>query len=228
MPKCTLHITLLILFATLISCNDVSAQANIWLGGGINKAKMRKVYANEAFSDEDNLQTGFNVSFSLQQDLSKKLDVVSSIVYDTKGYMTKMDDEVNTIIHFKTHYLDIYPTSILYYHALNETSSLYGVTGPYLGIGLFGNESTQDDNGSIEEEIDWGKLELERFDFGWNFALGYEYNKIAQCELSYDMGIKNITENTNKYLELRNHAVKLSVKLSLSHILFPLFNKEEK
>lgn len=217
------HIFALMLFVAIMISNDTMAQANIWLGGGVNFSKMRKVYADEAFSNEDDVRAGFNLNFSLQQNLGTKLDIVSGVSYDTKGYVTKMDDNINTVLYFTTHYLDFYPTSLLFFHTLKEQSRVYAITGPYLGVGLFGKERTQDDNGSIEEDVDWTKLELERFDLGWNFGIGYDFKQKVQCELGYDMGLKNITDNTNKYLKLRNNAIKLTVKVSLSQLLFPLF-----
>ncbi|MDA3853757.1 MAG: porin family protein, partial [Bacteroidales bacterium] len=200
------------------------AQANIWLGGGVNFSKMRKVYANENVGQDDSFRTGFNAELSLQQHFRNKINIVSRIVYDSKGYKTTN----HTRLSFKTHYLDFYPSSLQYYYPFKEHSKMYAITGPYFGIGLFCKEENNNENGTLEEDIDWGKIELERFDIGWNFGIGYEFKQLLQCELGYDMGLKNITENTNKDLKLRNHAVKLTLKVSLSQLIFPLFKSNEK
>lgn len=221
------HIFALIMLTTLVCSNTMMAQAKVWLDGGLNFSKMRKVYANESFGQEDDFRPGFNVGLSLQQQLRNKVDIVSSIVYDSKGYVTKMDDANNTTLYFKTHYLDFYPSSLQYYYSLSTQSKVYGITGPYFGIGLYGKEESRDDNGTYEEDIDWGKLELERFDIGWNIGFGYEFKQMLQCELGYDMGLKNITDNTNKYLKLRNHTLKVTVKISLSHIFSLIINDDE-
>lgn len=221
------YIFISLFLVALLYSNGVAAQANVWLGGGINFSKMRKVYANKPFSQEDNAQTGFNLAFTLAQPLSEKLNITSSASYDTKGYVTKINDDNNTTEDFKTHYLNFYPSSLQYYYTLSTQAQLYGTTGPYLGLGLFGKKEFYDDDGFIKEDFDWGKLELERFDIGWTFGLGYEYRQILQCDLSYDMGLKNITENSNTYLKLRNHTLKLSLKVSLSQVFTFVRQKEE-
>lgn len=228
MKALKLYIFPLLLITGLMCSSSTFAQANVWFGGGVNFSKMRKVYANEAFSTEDTPRTGFNLGLSFAQSINENMGIETSVIYDTKGYVTKMDDALNTTLRFKTHYLDIYPVSLQYYVPYSDKSRFYGELGPYLGVGLFGKQSQRDDNGYNEEDIDWGALELERFDFGLNLGVGYELNKALQCELSYDLGLKNITDNTNEYTKIRNNTIKLSIKVSLSHMFAPIMREDRR
>lgn len=214
-------LSLLLLFSAL-NCSFVDAQANLWFGGGSNFAKMRKVYAQETISQEDNMRAGFNLGLYISQAISENMGIETALVYDTKGYVSKYDDAWHMTERFKTHYIDLYPFSLRYYYALDNKQSLYGKTGPMIGLGLFGMQSQSDENGYYEQEIDWNKLELERVDFAWNFSLGYDFNKALQAEIGYDMGLRNITDNTNEYLTLRNNCIKITAKVSLSYLFSPV------
>ncbi len=213
---------ILVLIVLMTSFTPAQAQANLWFGGGANFANMRIKYAGEV--QNDNIRAGFNMGLYLSQSIGKNRGIETALVYDTKGYTSKYNDEVNGNIteRFKPHYVDIYPVSFQYFYPLDEKQRIYGKTGPMIGIGLYGKRSLSGNDGYYEEEIDWAELKIERVDWGWNFSLGYEFNKALQSEIGYDMGIKNITDDTSEYLTLRNHCIKITAKISLSYLFAPV------
>ena len=96
-------------------------------------------------------------------------------------------------------------------------AKVYGVLGPYLGIGLSGKGKTEysydGETETDEEEIKWGSNEdeddLKRLDFGLTMGAGVEINSII-FELSYDLGLANIATITDDSFTINNRVLKIS------------------
>ena len=97
-------------------------------------------------------------------------------------------------------------------------AKIYGVFGPYLGIGLSGkwkSEWTYDGEiGSDERDIKWGSNEdrddLKRLDFGLTAGTGVEIN-IFKIGLSYGLGLANISPFTEGGSKRNNRLLSVSL-----------------
>lgn len=115
-------------------------------------------------------------------------------------------EEGNT--EFKTNlmYLEV-PVNAVYYIPAGYTGSVFIGAGPYLGLGLSGKEKV---NGK-STDIDFGSKdgELERFDWGFNFLLGYKLNNGFLINGGYGLGLGNLS-NVNG-LKMKNKVFSLGV-----------------
>jgi len=202
------------------------AQANIWFGTGLNFAKMRKVYKEEVFSEEDNTRLGLNLGLYLNQACGEKTAIETALIYDTKGYISHYEmEDARFTERFRIHYFNLSPIMLQHYFPLEEKQRYYIKTGPVLSIGLHGKIIQSDDNSYDVEVLNWEDKEIKRLDLAWNLSLGYEYNEALQVELGYDMGLKNISYDRNENLKLRNRCLKITTKISLSYLFAPVVKK---
>ncbi len=97
-------------------------------------------------------------------------------------------------------------------------AKIYGVFGPYLGIGLSGkwkSELTYDgDYNLYERDIKWGSDEdrddLKRFDFGLTAGTGVGINAF-NIGLSYGLGLANISPDTEGSTKQKNRLLSVSL-----------------
>jgi outer membrane protein W len=122
-----------------------------------------------------------------------------------------------SISQFVYKYLDI-PLTVKATFDLGN-AKIYGVFGPYVGIGLSGksvSKWTNDGNTAIDRAvIQWGsdknKSELKRVDFGLTAGTGFEINAI-QIGVTYGLGLANISPNTDYGENFRNRVLALSIR----------------
>ena len=93
---------------------------------------------------------------------------------------------------------------------ISSKSSIYANVGPYLGIGVFGNSSseginydTRYNNGTVisntaipfnsSNKIEFGSEGFSRIDYGYRLGIGVEVNKIS-IGLNLSNGLAKISE----------------------------------
>lgn len=117
--------------------------------------------------------------------------------------------DVTSKIH--AHYLEL-PVHVGYRYNVNSKLGVYGEVGPYFAIGVTGKYKHKYEDDEIDNESvmvfgkkaygffgldgDYGKMKtLQRFDCGFGFRVGAEYNNQYSLNIGYDWGFTDIYTN---------------------------------
>ncbi len=200
----------------------------ISLKGGLNLSNMSFDVDNNGDMDDDtDWKAGFVVGAAVEFPFTDILSLETGLFLASKGY--KASDEYTDTWGGMTFegemeetlsllYLDI-PITARLTHNLGNGLSLYGLLGPYVGIGLTGTyeyEYTETFNGetetdSDEEDIEWGSGDdddLKRIDFGLTIGGGVEINNLL-IGLSYNMGLADISPHD--IVEIKNKTISFTI-----------------
>ncbi|MCB0804227.1 MAG: PorT family protein [Bacteroidales bacterium] len=185
--------TLLFLLALINESKSLAQENSFGLRGGINFSDLSNVDA-----DKQQLGIGWNAGFRADIKLTKKVSILSEILYSRKGSVINFNYDFlgeqiakgETILAFD--YIDI--PVYLAYHPTNKLS-IYA--GPYIGLMLEAKVDTQVEilnilNIESDEDID-----LEYFnskDFGVSAGISWKYNFI-RLGASYFYGLAKISND---------------------------------
>ncbi|MFO8066662.1 MAG: porin family protein [Bacteroidales bacterium] len=215
------HILLFTAFVFFCSCfNNLSSQS-YRINMGLNSSNMLIKNSQKSFSDNINFNAGLRTEFPLLNDY---LSFEAGFLISTKGYKTKYKESIDINLYVdrtnKTdlYYLDMPLTLKLSYNY--ENIKIFGKAGPYMSLGLFKkNKLTVEDYFLSETHTNWlgwdadADYNLKRFDFGLSTGIGIEINPII-LELSYNIGLANISASASNEIYNRNFAVSVGYKLN--------------
>ena len=206
---------LLILLLSFLSFQSHSQ--TFGLKGGINLANMLEKDDLDTYSDEYKMNIGFHIGAFLEYPLTTMLYFEPGLFYNTKGFqmdVVEMDVEVNTKA--VLHYLDV-PLTLKAMTEIDNGVELYGLIGPYLGVGLSGKIKGEASEGgydiSVDEDIEWGSDEddhLKRLDYGLTFGAGVEISDFL-IGVSYDLGLANLSVYTENGTTSSHRVIKFSI-----------------
>lgn len=174
--------------------------------------------ANLKFEDNDldtKLNPGFHIGPMIDIPIGEIFSFETGLFLSTKGLKISGNDDIseytNTI---NMYYLDV-PLTAKLTHDLGN-SKIYGMFGPYFGVGLIGKakyEMTYDgDTESFEEDIEFGSDEnLNRLDFGLTLGAGLELNSLL-FGLSYDLGLVSVSPDE----KINNRVLRFSIGYKFS------------
>jgi len=203
---------LLIVTAFLAIATQTFAQT--WgIKAGANFSDMVCKDDNTTYSDNYGHALGYHVGLTLNVPVKQMFSFETAFLFSTKGYeehisysslSTKYDQTVTI------YYLDIPLTGKASFDVGPVT--LYGVLGPYLGVGLLGKYTTETTvlgvSTSSDGELAWGTEDensLNRLDYGVTAGAGVEFNSV-QVGFNYYYGVANASSyTTNGYTA--NHRV---------------------
>jgi len=196
---------------------------NFRVKAGLNLSNMLMKDYNETYSDDFKMNPGFHIGSTAEFPLTEMISFETGLFLSTKGFKKseeeiimsetiEIEEELNLL------YLDIPLTAKVSFDL--DGAKIYGVLGPYLGMGLSGKskyEYTFDGETETEEEdIEWGtneeveKDDLKRLDFGLTMGAGVEINSI-QIGLTYGLGLANISTYPYDDFKIKNRVLGLSV-----------------
>ncbi len=194
---------------------------NFGVKAGLNLSNMLVKDDNDTYSDDFKMNPGFHVGATAEFPFSDMLSFETGLLLSTKGYKVseeetfmgetiKMEGKLNLL------YLDIPLTAKAFFDI--GSAKIYGVFGPYLGMGLSGKSKYEATYGGETEkgeyDIEWGSDEDEsdfkRLDFGLTMGAGVEI-KSVQIGLSYGLGLANISPYTDGGVKISNRVLGLSV-----------------
>lgn len=214
---------LMILFVALIY-NQTNAQTFV-IKGGCNLTSILREDNNAKYINNYKINTGFNFGLTASIPFNEFFSFESGLLLTTKG----SNDELEKTNGFKfnkkldTYYLDI-PLLLKVYPNLGDKLKLYGTVGPYIGVGLFGKTNTtvvflgNMETEVIEKVIEWGndqiQHDLKRLDIGLTFGTGIDIDPFL-VEISYDMGLSNISAYQDDGRTLKNRVFKISIGYKL-------------
>lgn len=186
----------------LLTAISVSAYAQtIRARAGFNMASMFLKDDDGRITDGIKSLPGFHLGATTEIELISNLYLETGLMYVKRG--AKNDDsEWDNKATVNLHYLDIPLTAKKYFDAGSQ--KVYGVFGPYIGIGIAGKAKTEYDPDSWysdpgDYKIEWGSDQsnddFKRIDAGLIFGGGIEVGKV-QVGLSYNLGLANISPYT--------------------------------
>ena len=200
--------------------NKKIAEISYVVKGGLNLSNMLIKDDDGTRREDTKNKTGFNFGITAEFPISKTVDFETGLLLSTKGFRIS-DKKINNGITYEDKgsvnllYIDIPLTAKTYYNI--GTSRIYGVFGPYLGVGLSGKSKSESVsiNGteSDEQDVNWGSGDsddIKRLDFGLTVGAGMEMNSVL-IGLSYNLGLANISGVKDHVQKINNKVLGLSI-----------------
>lgn len=171
----------------IVAAVGVSAQdLRFGLAGGLNFAWERAKASGVSVSSDSYL--GFQVGAKAEMDFSsliaKGFFLEGSLLYNLKGSSYSGS-------HSNLGYLQV-PVNFGYRLSIANKFALFGSLGPYLALGVVGNDVDKGENTKIKTDVFGHRLQ--RFDFGLNYKLGVEMWNKWQFYLGFEHGMLNLAK----------------------------------
>jgi hypothetical protein len=202
-----------------------------WYGvkGGYNLSSIVYYDNNGKQIDLFSNNPGFHIGLVTEFPVYKRLSLEPSLLFSTKGYKENYDKSSNgDLLKFNTaanfNYLDIPLTAKSYLNL--RSAKIFGTIGPYLGIGLGGEikkttTSTNSGQSSTDyTDIKWGpelgQDNFKRIDLGLIAGAGVEFRSV-QLGISYNYGLRNISERSEDGYKVNNRVLGFSMSLKFDY-----------
>ncbi len=203
-----LEIVFFIVFNTTLFAQSFEVKS------GVNLSTMLyKNVSGTTYSDDFQLASRFLIGITSEFSLNESLSFESGLLYSTKGYKIDIKDFA---IWQTGEYIDLYENAILQYIEIPisirfnkdvNRIQIFGVLGPYVGIGINGNihkkEYTSNPSGGVDyvgivkHKGKMGNNELwKRLDYGIQAGAGMIVKKMV-LRINYSYGLANIAQDTN-------------------------------
>ena len=188
---------------------------------GLNLSNMLMKDDDNTYSDDYKMNPGFHFGPTIQFPITEMFSFETGLLLSTKGYKhsekdgfagekQKQEGKLNL------YYLDIPLTAKASFDMGGV--KIYGVFGPYLGMGISGKSKIEiTENGETETEehdVNFGSDEaeddLKGLDYGLTTGAGIELKSIA-IGITYNLGLANISINTGGGFKINNRVLGISV-----------------
>ncbi|ARV05992.1 hypothetical protein BTO04_04425 [Polaribacter sp. SA4-10] len=224
----------LVVIAITMTTDALYAQ-KFGIKAGFNLSNMLAKDNEETYSDDFKMKPGFHIGATVEFPLTEMFSFETGLLLSTKGLKSSYEETFAGETYKEESQLNLlYPDIPLTAKASFDMGSgkIYGLFGPYLGVGLSGKskyESSYDDETeSSEEDIEWGSNEdesdLKRMDFGLTMGAGVELNPI-QIGLTYTLGLANISPHTDGGTKIKNRVLGISLGYRFGKNRKPAHNK---
>jgi hypothetical protein len=155
--------------------------------------------------DDNNLKIGLNAGMVARFRFNDWMAVISGLDYQNKGKQCDLKED-NTELTTNLKYL-ILPVKAEFSASekagFKNGQRLFFATGPYFGYLLDGTETKLGNTTNLED--------LNDFDFGWSFELGFEFPvfkaNALQVSLNYDMGVSDMATD----LDVQNKSASINL-----------------
>lgn len=204
--------------AFIIFTSEYFAQT-FGIKAGLNLSNMVIENDNGTLSDDYDMNTGFHIGPIVEFPINQMFSFETGLLLSTRGYTSseketfqsgpyKYEESINLL------YFDIPLTAKATYKVGN--TKIYGVLGPYLGMGLSGNVKTEEtyngETDKTEQDIEWGSDEgddLSTIDFGLTIGAGVVIRSF-QIGITYGLGLANIAASTQNGQSINNRVLGIS------------------
>lgn len=208
-----------LLIAVMVSLLSFESYSQtIRIIGGFNLSNILIKDNEETYSKDFNMNPGFHIGGTVDFPLSSVLSINTGLFLDSKGFKLK-EEEIDVVIKEKLnlYYLDI-PIVLKASNEFDNGMKIFGIAGPYIGIGLFGKVKSkyefQGNKETSEDEIEWGNDPYEddfrRFDTGITFGSGIEVKSFL-FGISFDLGLFNLVPGSDWNIQVKNRVLRFSV-----------------
>jgi hypothetical protein len=149
--------------------------------------------------------SGFNAGMLVNSKVSKYFWLKHELIFSRRGAVVALFDSLNGNYSskLKTYYLDLYPLNPTFHY---KGFQLYG--GPYISLLTHANIQRKNENGVLFNETsifgDASQFEdnskyLQKFDFGMNFGIEYQFSSGLLIGAKYKHGFTDIFQYANSY-----------------------------
>jgi len=188
--------------AVLFTYSADSFAQTFGVRGGLNMSNM--LSKSDAHTADLKAIVGFHIGGTAEFEITDMFSFETGLFLMTMGFKNEGE-----LVDYKTNllYLNIPITAKARYEL--DNFNLYGLFGPYIGLGLSGKYKADDES----VDVKWGSGDsddLKRFDFGWTIGAGIEYEAFM-AGLSYNLGLANIAAQTEGGYKAKNRAFLISV-----------------
>lgn len=192
--------------------NIISFARPFEVKSGLNLSTMLYKNAGGTYSDDFQLAPRFLIGITSEFSINESVSFESGLLFSSKGYKIDIKDfavwqtgeHIDLYENAILHYIDI-PVSIRYKMNVNKIQ-IFGVLGPYIGIGINGKVYNKEYTGNQSGGVDYigiiknkGKMgdnELwKRLDYGIQAGAGMIVKKMV-LRINYSYGLANIAQNT--------------------------------
>ncbi|EHQ24579.1 porin family protein [Mucilaginibacter paludis] len=150
-------------------------------------------FASQSITNPDILSTNslttFGLSVTVDYPLKHEFYVQAGAGILGKGVKEYQNAQTNTIT---LTYLDV-PLNLLRKFNLPTLGKIYVGAGPYLSVGLSGNNQIEGVNTTTGTAVRFGNSEdFKKLDYGANFTTGLELNNHLTFNMRYSLGLNNV------------------------------------
>lgn len=188
---------LILFFVVFISMQSFAQKFGVQ--AGVNLANMVSKDDAETYSDDFEMNLGFNAGVTFELSFSDFLGLEMGALVDTKGFKIS---ESGATAKINLLYADI-PVLLKGGPTLGAVK-IFGAAGPYLGVGITGKYTFEFDGDKESEDVVWGDgddADLKRLDYGAKFGVGAEVKGFS-IGAYYALGLANIAvDNSDGYKE---------------------------
>lgn len=174
------------LLAVVAAVNVSAQELRIGAAGAVNFAWERTKALDIPVSSDTYLgfHAGVKVDYDLAQYIANGFYAEASLLYNLKG-------NSYAGVHTNLGYLQL-PLNFGYKYPLTNSIALLGSLGPYIGVGVLGNDVVEDGDTKIKTDV-FG-VDYQRFDFGLNYKLGVEMWNMWQFYFGFEHSLLNIAK----------------------------------
>lgn len=199
----------------LLTLGTTAFSQSIGIRGGLSLSNLFAENNSGTISDDFLHKVGYHGGIVLDFNITNTFSIESGLMIESKGFRTEGNfGGITSDYALNLTYLDIPLT--LKASTDNKIVNFYGILGPYVGAGLFGNEKGETVVLGVKTEfndpIQWGTTqddEARRLDYGLMIGAGVELGSI-QLGLSYAHGLANIAPVQSNGRRQQNRVFRLS------------------
>lgn len=204
---------LFVVVALSIIVTETSAQ-KFGAKAGLNLSTLVVKDNSDTYSDNFKMKPGFHLGATAEFPINETFAFETGLLLSTKGTKEDYSEsgyDYSSVVNL--YYVDIPLTAKAYYKI--GSVNIFGLLGPYIGIGLSGKTKYQE-TGSDDytETVNWGNDsendDLKRLDFGLTFGAGVVISSF-KVGLSYNLGLKNISADTGDGFKINNRILGISL-----------------
>ena len=183
----------LFVFSILALISVQTFAQKIGVQGGINLATMLAKDDESTYSDEFDMNLGFNAGITFEIGFNDLLSLEAGVMADSKGFDWDTDFlGIPVKTEFNLLYLDV-PVLIKVGPSFGPVK-VFGAAGPYVGFGISGKIKAEAQGTSTTEDVNWGDSEdsdLKSLDYGAKFGAGVEVKGFT-LGAYYSLGLANV------------------------------------
>ncbi len=212
-----------ILLQVLLTGTDSFAQ---WYGitGGYTLAKITLKNDAGDFSDRYSNKEGYHFGLLAQFPIKNPFSFETGFVFSSKGYLynwkgTLQSEPVEIKSTSNRTYLNV-PIMAKASMKIGDETRIFGMVGPYLGIGISGETkqvksyTSSGQTSTSSYDLKWGSKKgvdnIRRVDLGINAGAGIDFNKI-QLNFNYGMGLRNTSLLSDNKTVAHNRTLEFSL-----------------
>ncbi|WP_297101092.1 porin family protein [uncultured Draconibacterium sp.] len=213
-------VTRLFVLAVFIVFSGSLFAQTIGVRAGYSLSDLFLEEGGESASENFSMRSGFHLGPTFEWDINEGAGIETALLLTTKGVKQDESESYEGITYSSKAKVNLWYLDIPVYGKLYADvakTRIYGMAGPYVGIGLSGKTKMEESGGgeSYDEEWDivWGPDEdddLKRLELGLAVGGGIEINSFL-FEFTSHFGLNNISPQSDYDIVARNRAFMFSL-----------------